>query len=290
MAELRQLCRELRVTAGSSKDATVLAVKQHLASQSVLVGSPRKSTIRKVLKLTGNLLLYYSAYFTTIEGSIVGLAAFAKQLLKRLELLFFANTSMEERTMTTMVLVEKDVLVYPKYAIVRSQPLFVDREHLLSFEAAIAAEAEFLELCEELAMGASESSRTAATGRWPRKSNRLQSFATEDDEIDESFSMALQSAAAREAAYAACKRIIDLWHDCMATTTASPSPASYFLQRFTAAWVYTRCASMVAPVLERLRRHDEAVQLFRQLLGQLDCCRGQRFFKRKRKIFVFFIY
>lgn len=50
----------------------------------------------------------------------------------------------------------------------------------------------------------------------------------------------------------------------------------YFLKRFTAGWVYTRCQSSLVGWLERQKRFKEAVVLLESLLSQKRYCHGRR--------------
>ena len=192
-------------------------------------------------------------------------------------------------------------MAYPRYALSAHGAVFPDRPALEAYEAALRREADVTALLETLGGfglrgGPAQRRRSptlpAAAPAALVSAALVGGSDTELDDVDggasgnakrvRRFSAALATPESRTSALALCRAILDEWRSVARTAYATTPPvpatdASYFFRRYAAPWVYTRAAAAVADVLERLHRYDEAVDVYRELLGQDRWLLGSRY-------------
>ena len=181
--------------------------------------------------------------------------------------------------MATLVLVGLDRIAYPAYRLTATGNVFADRASLDAYEAALRREADVVTLLESIGGSRLDSQwlkQSGASGTLDAQ-ELAQAWlpATPGSAAGRSvrYGGALATPAAREAAGTLCRTIVGQWRAVAQgawarTPPAPPTEPSYFLRRYSAAWVLTRAAGGAAEILERLHLYAEAVQLYRELLGQ----------------------
>ena len=189
------------------------------------------------------------------------------------------------------ILVGLDRLAYPRYRLTATTPVFANRAALDAYEAALRTEADLVGVLETVGGGASTSGLSSASRTQGRlfpaaRSATPRPGAPAPPEDD----AAIPAAARRvepEVALNLCSAAVEAWHAAAsaawATTPPVPPPdadtaaGAYFLRRYTAPWVLTRAAATAAAIYERYHRYADAVQLYRELLGQDRWMVGSRY-------------
>jgi len=169
--------------------------------------------------------------------------------------------------------------------------VFANRAALDAYEAALRTEAGLVSVLEAVGGGASTSGLSSAGRTQWRLAPASRSGTPRPGAPAPLIDDAVVPAAARrvepEVALSLCNAVVEAWHaaasSAWTTTTPVPPPdavtgaSSYFLRRYTAPWVLTRAAATAAAIYERYHRYPDAIQLYRELLGQDRWMVGSRY-------------
>lgn len=175
-----------------------------------------------------------------MQGGCLRLVPATAHLLDRVALVYYRGRPAMGSILTSAILQRTRKCHFPSYTVQRTQDLFPDREHLVSFERACAA-------------------------------------AEQADQFAETWRMQLDAARAcaqlvktYEAAWqASLRQVRSLWPE------GVPS-AQYARMRFHAGWPLTRVLFKGCEALARLKRHEQEASVLQQLLTQRYFWRGRR--------------
>lgn len=182
-------------------------------------------------------------------GRCLRVGAETRGIVDMCEQLFFMNTAHKERSLSTLLLVNMQKLVYPAFEISPPHAVFASRAELRAYMQALELE---------------HAIETAAARREP--------------------AAALAQARSAEAPLIAALAALPptLVNAAAGEPMTDPPPptaeqlSTLYLRRFTAGWVHARVLSLAVELLESQHDYAEAARLLRLLLSQADLAPDRR--------------
>ncbi|TQS39008.1 hypothetical protein Golomagni_00473 [Golovinomyces magnicellulatus] len=181
-----------------------------------------------------------------IIGPCIRLSLPALKLFERVHLVFYRSTEWTEKSLISMILAQMSQRNFPQYIVSRSANIFASRSVLLEYEAALRLQFRVDQLLES-------SSRSG-----PNQQKVFEEILTVFDQVYPRWEILIHYEKEKWAPLSNPR------HE----TSEIYGEDSFYLCRFSPAWVYTRIVHKGAHILGRLKQYEREYHVIHKLLDQ----------------------